>query len=167
MDCIINDTNILIDIYDIGLVEEFFNLNFSFHTTDFVLGELLEANQKMTFNAKIKSGQLLVKKHSPQEVVEIVKYMETKENNVSLTDCSVLLFAIKTAYTLITGDGKLRSTARKEGTDVKGILFLLDQLIEQGIINNTTAHEKLTQLKDCNSRLPKTEVEKRLKLWSI
>ncbi|TKG94835.1 hypothetical protein EYV94_12030 [Puteibacter caeruleilacunae] len=45
------------------------------------------------------------------------------------------------------------------------MLFILDQLVQQGIINNDIAFEKLTKLRNCNPRLPRSEVEKRLKLW--
>ncbi|TKG94667.1 hypothetical protein EYV94_12035 [Puteibacter caeruleilacunae] len=112
MDYIINDTNILIDIYDIDLIEEFFCLNFSFHTTDFVIDELVDTNQRDAYGLRIKSKQLQVKTHTAKEVIEIVSFKGEIGSNVSITDCSVLLFAHKTSYTLITGDGKLRNTAK-------------------------------------------------------
>ena len=40
MEIVISDTNIFIDLWNIGLLERFCELPVSIHTTDFIIGEL-------------------------------------------------------------------------------------------------------------------------------
>lgn len=40
MEIVISDTNIFIDLWNIGLLERFCELPLSIHTTDFIIGEL-------------------------------------------------------------------------------------------------------------------------------
>ena len=40
MEIVISDTNIFIDLWNIGLLEQFCELPLSIHTTDFIIGEL-------------------------------------------------------------------------------------------------------------------------------
>lgn len=87
-------------------------------------------------------------------------------NNVSLTDCSVWYYAKRNRYTLLTGDRRLRSSALCEGVDVRGIIYVFDELVKFGIITSDLAHEKLRTLKELNPRLPQDEIDKRLKLWN-
>lgn len=48
MDIVVSDTNIFIDLYLIGLLNEFFALPFHIHTVDFVINEITEEKQKRT-----------------------------------------------------------------------------------------------------------------------
>lgn len=40
MEIVISDTNIFIDLWNIGLLKRFCELPLSIHTTDFIIGEL-------------------------------------------------------------------------------------------------------------------------------
>ncbi len=40
MEIVINDTNIFLDLYDIGLLDDFFQLPIRVHTVDFVINEI-------------------------------------------------------------------------------------------------------------------------------
>ena len=52
------------------------------------------------------------------------------------------------------------------GVEVRGILYVFDELVETGTIPFEIAAEKLALLKELNPRLPQSELEKRLKMWS-
>jgi hypothetical protein len=41
---LVNDANIFIDLCKIDLLESFFELQYEFHVTDFVVGEVQDAN---------------------------------------------------------------------------------------------------------------------------
>lgn len=45
---VVNDTNVFIDLLDIGLLNEFFCLDWEIHTTDFVMYELRKEGQLET-----------------------------------------------------------------------------------------------------------------------
>lgn len=161
----ISDTNIFIDLYNIGLLDEFFSLAQEIHSTDFVINELTIKDQKDKVLSFVKSKQLTIKTHSPKELAEIISFHSTCDNNVSITDCSVWLYAKMNKYLLITGDNKLRKSAIASGASVSGILYIFDQLVKQQIIAPDIASKKLTELSRINNRLPSKEIEVRLNLW--
>ncbi len=150
MEIIVNDTNIFIDLYDCDLLGAFFKLPYNIHTVDFVVAELINAKQREAIDAFIASKDLTVKTFAPKEVIAIYEfaYVESLESNLSITDCSVLIYAkaLKNAK-LLTGDSKLRSKANKDNVDVSGILFVFDELVRHGIIEKAIASSKLEILK--------------------
>lgn len=52
-----------------------------------------------------------------------------------------------------------------EGVEVRGIIYVFDELVANGIMTPNSAAEKLALLKSINPRLPEGEIEKRLKQW--
>ena len=165
---VVNDTNVFIDLLDIGLLAEFFCLPWEIHTTDLVMLELLREGQKETVEVYEKEGRLHIARFEYDEFMEINKLHKRFEakTNVSLTDCSVWHYAKKNGFALLTGDRKLRSSALNEGVEVHGIIYVFDALVESDVISASMAYEKLTSLKDRNLRLPQNEIDKRIKLWS-
>ena len=74
-------------------------------------------------------------------------------------------YAKKNSYTLLTGDRKLRNASLIDGVEVHGIIYVIDQLVEEGILAKRIAISKLKQLGTSNPRLPKDEIEQRIRLW--
>ena len=164
---VVNDTNVFIDLHDVGLLEQFFLLPWEVHTTDFVMLELVKEGQKDTVAAYESNGCLHIATFEFQEVVKINKLHKAiiNKSNLSLTDCSVWYYAKSKHYPLLTGDRKLRSSASHDGVEVHGILYVFDALVEHRIIKANDAASRLRQLRLSNPRLPKEEVERRIKTW--
>lgn len=99
--------------------------------------------------------------------MKIIKLHESiiNKTNLSFIDCSVWYYAKQNNYTLLTGDRKLRNLALNEGIEVRGIIYVFDELVSNGILSAGLAAQKLALLKSINHRLPESEIEKRLKLW--
>ena len=91
---------------------------------------------------------------------------ERQRKGLSFTDCTVLYQGITLSATVLTGDKKMMRSAKEMDIDVRGILYIFDQLVEQGILSHSIACQKLQQLFSRNTRLPKDEIDKRLTLWS-
>ena len=85
---------------------------------------------------------------------------------LSFTDCIILYQGITLSATVLTGDKKMMLSAKEMDIDVRGILYIFDQLVKQGILSHSIACQKLQQLFSRNTRLPKDEINKRLTLWS-
>lgn len=68
---IITDTNVFFDIISIGALPEFFALNYDISTTDFVVKEILESDQKVQIESFIRARKLNVFKLTADEVEEI------------------------------------------------------------------------------------------------
>lgn len=164
---VVNDTNVFIDLLNIGLLEEFFSLPWEVHTTNFVMYELLREGQQEAVSAYKDQGRLHIPVLESRDLAEIAGLFQQHMNrtNLSLTDCSVWYYAKLNNYVLLTGDRKLRTASVYEGVEVHGIIYVFDSLVEFGIITCEVAIEKLKQLYSSNSRLPQDELDKRLKLW--
>ena len=160
---VVNDTNIFIDLCKINLLNEFFDLPLQIHTTDFVIGELEEEDQKERVLAFHMAQKLFIKSHSAKEVAEIAAFQAECKNNVSIADCSVWLYSKQNQFLLVTGDNKLRRSAIASGTAVCGILYIFNLLVEHAIISPQQCIDKLNELSDQNIRLPGKEIDKLLK----
>ncbi len=164
---VVNDTNVFIDLYEVGLLDEFFSLPWEVHTTDFVMLELLREGQHDTVARYKAEKRLIVPVFEAKEMLEIGNLFQQSLNktNLSLTDCSVWYYAKVNNYILLTGDRKLRTTSAYEGVEVHGVIYVFDRLVEFNVISRQVAVKKLQQLYSINSRLPKEEIEKRINLW--
>ena len=89
MKLLIIDTNIFFDIISIGALPEFFALDFEICTTDFVVKEILESNQKEQIESFIRAKKLIVFKLTVSEVEEIQNF-NTKRFFKVITDKTVL-----------------------------------------------------------------------------
>lgn len=164
---VVNDTNIFIDLSNVGLLDEFFSLPWDIHTTDFVMLELTREGQHEMVSKYKATGKLQIPVFEQEELMEIIAMFQeyNYQSNVSFTDCSVWYYAKTNNYVLLTGDRKLRSSSLLDGVEVHGILHVFDVLVGCGIISHFTAIKKIEQLYETNPRLPQEEKEKRIKLW--
>ena len=165
---VVNDTNVFIDLFNVGLLEEFFSLPWEIHTTNFVMQELLREGQVASVSQYKDSSRLHIPVFEQKELIEIGQMYQRyygKRTNVSFTDCSVWYYAKVNNYMLLTGDRKLRNVSHLDGVEVHGVIFVFDHLVALGIVPKKTAAEKLKQLYSLNPRPSKEEIEKRVDLW--
>lgn len=164
---VVNDTNVFIDLYEVGLLEDFFSLPWEVHTTDLVMLELQREGQHETVARYKADKRLVVPVSEAKELLEIGNMYQQYLNrtNLSLTDCSVWYYAKVNKYILLTGDRKLRTASTYDGVEVHGVIYVFDCLVEYDVISRQIAVEKLQQLFKINPRLPKEDVEKRINLW--
>ena len=64
---VVSDTNIFIDLIEIGLLDDLFSLPWEIHTTDLVMLELKDANQKQVVMEHKNKGDLHIKEYDTQE----------------------------------------------------------------------------------------------------
>ncbi len=162
---IINDANILIDLVHLDLMNEFIQLDLELKTTDFVFEELNE-EQKIIIQGYINSEHIeLVVTEEEQDFEGISSILENS-SGLSFEDCSVWYYANKLNGILLSGDGKLRKQAIANGILVKGILFIFDQLLVNGLISFEYAIEKIEELYKINPRLPINSKNERIVSWA-
>lgn len=166
MEVVINDTNIFLDLYDIGLLDIFFRLPIRVHTVDFVVNEISRPHQAQAIQQLIDNGMLVVKDYPATSIPELFQFHVECGGNLTLTDSTVIYYAKSLAECrILTGDRQLRNRAEQRGIKVSGILYVFDQLVEQGLLPHAEASGKLAALFRINSRLPKGEVEARMEKW--
>ena len=164
---VVNDTNVFIDLFNVDLLREFFSLPWEVHTTSFIMRELQKEGQQEKVSVYKEKGLLHIPVLGPKEMTEIGNMFQAaiRKSNLSIADCSVWYYAKANSYVLLTGDRKLRNTSVYDGVEVHGMLYVFDSLVESGVITCKVAIEKLKLLYKTNIRLPKDELDKRLKLW--
>lgn len=164
MRIVINDANILMDLADLDMLDLLSSLEYEYHTTDFVIAEVDDDRQRIKIDDFINNAKMIVKTFNDTELSKIIA-LSGEFSSLSITDCSVLHHSKETHGILMTWDGKLRKIAQNADLEVRGILFVFDQLVEKNVIKEETAYNKLKELYTFNSRLPADEIRVRLEKW--
>jgi hypothetical protein len=96
--------------------------------------------------------------------VSAVAKLKPAYQKLSTGDLFALVLAKRPHTILLSGDGDLRAAAVKEGVEVHGVLWLLDQLEAQHLPAVQLADALEAMLKN-GARLPPEECASRLKRW--
>lgn len=156
----ISDTNIWIDFRNAGLLVSLFDLPFTLCCTDFVLRELEDVD-----SGKLIEHGLLVQTLD-EKATPLLFSLMAAHNNSSLADVSCYLLSKETGFPLLTGDGRLRKQAQKDGLQVHGALWLLDKLVEHRVVAPEMAAAGLQRMLDSGARLPRGDCQSRFLLWN-
>jgi len=156
---VITDANIWIDLHRGGVTAEAFKLNLAFRTPDLVAHEILSPSA-----ASLKRLGLQVLELPGDRVTEIVE-MARKYPRPSRPDLSALVLARSEGNILLTGDKALRAAGEEEGIEVRGVLWLLDKMVECHVLNGNRTIAALQKMLKSGSRLPKTDCERYIQAW--
>lgn len=164
MDLIVEDTNILIDLFKVGLFRYCRQLDVEFHTTGYVISEIDDAEQQAFVIGYIINGLLIVDNFEGDDYVLLTDTKRSFEgkNNLTDADCSVMLLAERLNCRLLTADQKLVRQARMRGIEVNGFLWLTDLMVERGVIPPSVMAEHLQRYKDTNPRVKEPETTERI-----
>jgi len=163
----VTDACIFIDLYDLGLVASFFNLEIEIHTTSAVYFELYPEQQQV-LKAYQSVNKLIIHNLQEQDFIEI--YTEEYPKSLSETDKSVLYIANKINACVLSSDKTLRNCAKNKGIEYHGMIWIFDKLVEKSVLSTKEAAIKLKQLVDenyifRNNQKLVAEIDKRLKIW--
>lgn len=164
MEIVINDTNILIDLFNAGLLEYCKQLDIEFRTLDMILEEITDEDQKNAINKLIADGTLKVCILTGEQVAIVFEKISfyNGECNLSPEDISVMVYAIDNKCRLLTGDKTLKDKATLENVTVSGILYLTDMLTQNAIVESSNMITALELLLKSNGRLPKKLIRERI-----
>lgn len=156
---LVSDTNIWIDFERAGNLPLLFQLPYQFATTDFVALELGDevCSDLIALGLSIISldgGSILD-----------LQQLKIELRNPSLADLSCYYVARRDGSTLLSGDRRLREAAKAANIEVLGTLWLLDRLVEHGVLPAEDAATALDVMLKANSRLPEQECANRMKMW--
>lgn len=156
---LVSDTNIWIDLHRSDLLARVFELPHQFVTTDFVWRELRRPpGQQLT------DLGLAVEALSSDEIPMLLELKQSL-NNSSLADVSCYFVAKDRSWTLLTNDGALRKSGRKAELDVRGVLWILDELEHYRVLSQTELADALSSMLKAGARLPTGECQQRLNRW--
>jgi predicted nucleic acid-binding protein len=164
----VTDACIFIDIYDLQLIERFFDLELEIHTSFDVYNELYE-EQKTAFQKFKEIGKLTL--HSMNEEDRAAIKQHNFPKSLSDNDKTVLHLAQKIAAIVLSSDKAVRKQAKHLCIEYHGMLWIFDKLLEATLITHAEASKKLQELINSNviyqnSAELISEMNRRLKLWS-
>jgi len=156
---IINDANILIDIENADLTALVFELEYRFAVSDILYQEEIEP-----YTSEFKETALeAIAFDEEANSILLEKIDFYKETALSRNDIAAMVLAISNECILLTGEKLLRKTAEDEGLEVHGILWLTEELFNNGLINIEEIEVSYNKMDQAGSRLPNNEIEKQLK----
>jgi len=162
----IKDANVFIDLEIAGLFDLWFQLGIETHTSVFIQEELEKGGHEQAL-AYFRSGQVVSHALDFEEIALVDDLIRAANKAASFNDCSVLYLAEKLKASLLSGDNALRRSAQKRGVEVKGTLWVFDQLVARNLLQAAVAAQKLRHLLQEERRLPAQECQARIERWEV
>jgi len=162
----IKDANVFIDLEIAGLFDLWFQLGVETHTTIFIREEL-EVGGHYQALAYFDSGQVVCHEFEFDEIMLVEALMLEVSKAAGFNDCSVLYLAEKLKTPLLSGDNALRRAAENRGVEVKGTLWVFDELVSRKMLKPSVAAQKLRHLLLEDRRFPEEACQARLAQWEI
>lgn len=167
MQVAVTDACIFIDLIELDIVAEFFQLEIELHTTVAVMDELFQ-EQKQVLEAyqavkKLHVHNLGEKDYLEMEIIPFPR-------GLSQEDRSVIYLAKKIGNAIVLSSDKLvRDFAGSVPLPYHGIFWIFDELVKESILPSRMAALALTKLISINSMYRGTgtanEIAKRIQLW--
>lgn len=159
----VKDACVLIDLANGELLDVWFQLGIETFTTDLVIRQVKVEHQWKAVSAFVEAGLLHVETLTGTQIEEMASAFG--DSRIGFEDQSALFLAIERKAVLLTGDRRLRLEAGKHDVEVKGLLWVLDELVARGLVPQTLAAVRLRSMRESGARLPNDECEKRLRRW--
>lgn len=161
MAVLVSDTSVIIDLDRGALIEDFFRLPYDFAVPDL----LFDRELKGPLGDRMIALGLRVEELTPEEVARAT-VLKRRQADLSTADTFACVIAQTRGWTLLTGDGGLRAVAEAIGLPMHGVLWLIDQLEAEAIVDGLRLHRALSAIfGHPRCRLPASEVNRRLARW--
>lgn len=137
------DACIFVEIDELMLIKEFFDLVLETHTSKEVINEL-NAGRKKKYEDYSIQGKLIIHTLTGDELIKI--YTSYNERNLSGSNKTVLFLANKFSAPILSTCRLMRNNSRVQEIREHGTFWALDQMYKLGLIDKTTAIKKITAL---------------------
>jgi predicted nucleic acid-binding protein len=154
---VVKDACILFDLIELNLVSPFFNLDLTVLTTPQVIAEIMDLEQLRVIREYIETERLVVDGEGELEAIDDIL---GENKGLSFADSSVLELAIRKNATVLSSDGSLRKVSIKQNLTVRGMLWIIEELYNKGIVNVNDALNALSAYATMNPRTPKSDIDK-------
>ena len=167
---IVTDTCFWKDLDAGEIIFKPFELHFNWAVTNYIANELTKWLPKFVDNLytkgllKLDMDGLLVNKIF---ILNEKQYQLRGRKRLSPADLSCLVIAESARITLVTSEKELTYRARKLGINVRGTLWVLDQMVEvENVLEPSSGVRAIKMMLEEKRRLPKAECKRRIKKWS-
>lgn len=158
MGILVSDTSILIDLERGALLDALFQLQHDFIVPDI----LFDRELKGALGDHLIALGLRVEELNPSEVSRAATVRRMRPG-LSTPDAFAFALARERTWTLLTGDGELRTLAAQENVTTHGVLWVFDEFHAGNIVENARLHTGLSTISQHpRCRLPPALVAARL-----
>ena len=158
MRLLISDANILIDIEIGGLVAPMFSLDYRFSVPDVLFYEELDEQHGYLIDMGLEVREL------DERMVARVFDLAGQYKRPGRYDLFALVLAAEENCPLLTGDKDLKAAAESEHVEVRGTLWLVEEMVRAGKISVQIARNAYLRMQVHGRRLPWKHAEDRLAL---
>jgi len=152
---LINDASVLFDLLDLDLFNAYFHLGHRLFVTPQIIGEIRDEMQKSIINQYTQENLISIDSFG---TFETINQLFDKFSGLSFADCSILESAIRNHGVIISSDMALRKISQLQDIEVKGLIWIIEELVNFGIMSKEVAISKLEQYVEINIRAPKVEI---------
>jgi rRNA-processing protein FCF1 len=163
MKVVVKDASVLLDLVNGGILGTWLSIGYQNCTTHLVWNEISQTRQREKVQPFIDSGLIQLRDIAANAWAEIFAF--SHEVGVSVPDGSVWLLARTEGAILLTGDSKLRKAAQASDVEVRGMLWVLDELVKASRLLPAKAVEALGLIQYGGAFLPQDECDKRIAKW--
>jgi len=162
MRVLVSDTSVLVDLERGNLLQAAFLLPLEFAVPDVLYHrELKDFGGQQLIDLGLRIEEL------PPEGVELAKNFRDRKPGLSVPDAFAAALAITQGWALLAGDGLLRQLAAEEAVECRGVLWLMDLMLEKAIVESHALLDGLSRIAaHPRCRLPKREIRVRLERYS-
>ncbi len=152
-DVVVYDTNILIDILDMEILEACAKLGLRIHTTSLVRNEITDEQQWAKIKEYLDISIFIYDDWEQYNTLHIFISQCQHKSNLSMPDFSVLKLAKDLSVPLYTSDRRLRNIAMQTGVETHGSLHIVVLLNKAGILSKDNAIKALELFRLKNQRI--------------
>ena len=146
---LISDANVLIDMEAGELTQECFSLPYRFGIPDVLYEEEIKPGSPYFESLGLEPMAV-----SGAFVDYAISLGDPVEANPGMNDRLALALSREKRCPLLTGDMQLRMLAVKEGVEVRGTIWLIEELLQHSRVTATQAEHSLSLMKRRGRRLP-------------
>ena len=166
MEVLVSDSSILIEFSKRELLDKMFGLEFQFVVPDLLFREELidlgpyGRRDLLTFGLSVESLDV--------EGVEMAIAYQSERRALSLVDSFALALAGQRGWDLLTEDRTMRSVAQSKGIVHRDSLWVVDRMLDAGILSTPQVMAVLEQMRDDpRSPVPKAELAERIRRLGV
>ena len=159
---LVSDTSVLVDLERGGFLDSCFKLPFEFAVPDLLYQRELE----QMGGPELLARGLRVEELTSDEL-SAAQRVRGDRPKLSLPDAYAYSLAASRQWTLLTGDGELRTLAETTQVSFNGVLWVLDQLFDGKVVEVSLIIAGLQAIvAHPRCRLPKAEIQVRLERYA-
>lgn len=158
MRVLVSDTSVLVDLERGNLLQAAFLL-----PLEFAVPDVLYHRELKDFGGQQLTDLGLRIEELPPEGVLLSMNFRDRKPGLSIPDTFAAALAKTQGWALLAGDGLLRELAAEEALECRGVLWLMDLMLEKAVVEPQVLLEGLSRIAEHpRCRLPKREIRVRL-----